>query len=176
MTWIVAAAAVAALSFAAPEIARAGEGVDHFGLRARLVPVGDPPFEPEAEGKVELKTKVKGERSWSRFTAKVELPLASDSLLLPGVCEVEGVEVELVITREEVEIARCTLVPAEIELLEEEIEFKADLRERNGVLETKAGSCDTPGIPELMEGDVATASLIDGGETLLVAGEFRLKD
>lgn len=140
-------------------------------LRAKLKPpVVDPDAEEmEAEeGQAWLRSFTRGERSREQFHVGVDLPLDLALLGIDSLDQLDLVTVELFV-RDEVE-PLCTLVPDEIDMLEEVVEFAADVRVHKGEMRT-IGDCGGA-IPMIEAGDSATVFL---NGTEILSGTFEEK-
>ena len=140
-------------------------------LRAKLKPPAADPDAEEVEaeeGQAWLRMFTRGDRMRDQFHVGVDIPL--DVLGIATLEELELVSVEFFINGALV----CTLVPEEIDLLEDVVEFAAGVRvsTRNGeVVVKEIGDCGGA-IPVVADQDAASVNL-NGAE--LLTGVFETK-
>lgn len=158
------------LGLAASPAEAAREDVEITNLRAKLTPGGEPiPDELEGttdEGQAWLRLSTRGERTRDHFHVGVEIPV--DTLGIATLEELEARSVEFSVNGQLV----CTLVADAMDLLEETVEFAADVRTRNGVVVRQLGDCGNA-IPAIAENDAASVEL-DGA--MLLEGMFELRE
>lgn len=154
-----------------------GVADENIRVRAELEPCCDEP-EPGAEGKSERKTDFKeGVMVRDRFKAMLDIPIPSEGLGILTAEEAAAAEVRVTLSRDGVAYAECTLAFAADEEEEEgdKAHFAVDIdlkvKKEVPVLNEKKGSCDTDlatndvqaGVPDVLEGDVITATLAGTG-------------
>jgi hypothetical protein len=144
-------------------------------------PGGTPP-EPNAEGKAKHKKETwNGVIKKDEFKGTVKILVDPASALgIVDEASAENADVRLILSHAGAEFADCRLVFEEIEGEEEEddnddskayAEYMVDVRIKKGTVQAKKGVCDVDlatadiqsGIPDVLAGDVATATLITAG-------------
>lgn len=152
-------------------------------LRARLRPCcGNP--EPEAEGRAERRVRPDGRRD--RFRVNVEIPIPSQGLGLLTPDDARAADLRLSLSREGgTPYAECFLQLDDPQEVADQAEYQVDLRRLGSFLRQKKGTCDTDlesdgiqaGIPEVQEGDVATATVVKDPQQDIdfVEGTFEMR-
>jgi len=158
------------LGLAATPAEAAREDVEITNLRAKLTPGGEPiPDELEGmteEGQAWLRLFTRGERTREQFHVGVEIPL--DTLGIATLEELEALTVEFSVKG----VVVCTLAADTMDLLEDKVEFAADVRTRNGEFLRELGDCGGA-IPAIAQDDSASVQL-DGAP--LLEGVFELRE
>ncbi len=138
-------------------------------FRARLRPCCRDP-EPRAEGRAERR--VRPDRLRDRFRVNVEIPIPSQGLGILTPDDARAADIRLSLSRADTPYAECLLQLDDPQEVEDQAEYQVDLRRLGSFLQQRKGTCDTDlgtggvqaGIPEIQEGDGATATVVKDPE------------